>query len=119
MSGIRCRTCGRQIHGCAQTKFGGAWVHSHNNAERCAPPHRAFAQPPSFDALTSDRSYRKGNTYEAARRVIEEESGRQFDPQAVAAFLSIPPEEWVLIRAKVNKEITRQQILKEGLVRSK
>ena len=80
---------------------------------------RLFSIADTFDALTSDRSYRKGNTYEAARRVIEEESGRQFDPQAVAAFLSIPPEEWVLIRAKVNKEITRQQILKEGLVRSK
>lgn len=53
MSGIRCRTCGRQIHGCAQTKFGGAWVHSHNNAERCAPPHRAFAQPPSLEDLNA------------------------------------------------------------------
>ena len=47
----KCRTCGRSIHGCAQTKFGGAWVHTHNNAERCPAPHRAFAAPPSLEDL--------------------------------------------------------------------
>jgi len=53
VSGIRCRTCGRQIHGCAQTKFGGGWVHIHNNAERCPAPHRAFAEPPSLEDLNA------------------------------------------------------------------
>lgn len=47
----RCRTCGRLIAGCATTKFGGGWIHTHNNAERCPAPHRAFAQPPSLEDL--------------------------------------------------------------------
>lgn len=49
----RCRTCGRPIHGCATTKFGGGWVHTHNNAERCPAPHRAFAEPPSLEDLNA------------------------------------------------------------------
>ena len=53
MSGIRCRTCGRQIHGCAQTKFGGAWVHTHNNAERCPAPHRSLASPVTLEELNA------------------------------------------------------------------
>jgi len=66
---------------------------------------RLFAIADTFDALTSDRPYRKGCLYEDARRIIEEESGKQFDPQAVAAFVAIPPEEWTQIRTRVMKDI--------------
>jgi len=69
---------------------------------------RLFAIADTFDALTSDRPYRKGCSYEVARKLIEEESGRQFDPQAVAAFLAIPPEEWMQIRVRVTEEIKKR-----------
>lgn len=69
---------------------------------------RLFAIADTFDALTSDRPYRKGCSYEVARKLIEEESGKQFDPQAVAAFTAIPPEEWMQIRVRVMKEIERR-----------
>lgn len=42
-TGPRCRTCGKPIVGCAETKFGGGWVHVRSNAERCPAPHRSFA----------------------------------------------------------------------------
>jgi HD-GYP domain-containing protein (c-di-GMP phosphodiesterase class II) len=70
---------------------------------------RLFMIADTFDALTSDRPYRMGRPYEAARQIIEEESGKQFDPQAVAAFLAVPPEEWMQIRAKVMEEIAKRR----------
>ena len=65
--------------------------------------------------MTSDRPYRQGRSYEAARQVIEEEAGKQFDPKAVAAFVAIPPEEWTQIRAQVMEEIAnRRTVIKEA-----
>lgn len=69
---------------------------------------RLFAVADTFDALTSDRPYRQGSPYEVARKLIEEESGKQFDPQAVAAFTAVPPEEWTQIRARVMEEIEKR-----------
>jgi len=69
---------------------------------------RLFAIADTFDAITSDRPYRKGQSYEFARKLIEEESGKQFDPQAVAAFTTIPPAEWMQIRTRVMEEIERR-----------
>jgi putative nucleotidyltransferase with HDIG domain len=40
----------------------------------------------AFDAMTSDRPYRKGFSFEFAARSIVNESGRQFDPAVVDAF---------------------------------
>ena len=70
---------------------------------------RLFMIADTFDALTSDRPYRMGRPYEAARQIIEEESGKQFDPQAVAAFLAVPGEEWAQIRARVMAEIEKRR----------
>jgi putative two-component system response regulator len=39
-----------------------------------------------FDALTSARPYKPAYSVEVARRIIGEESGKQFDPVIVAAF---------------------------------
>jgi len=40
----------------------------------------------AFDAMTSDRPYRKGFSFEFAARTIVSEAGRQFDPAVVEAF---------------------------------
>ena len=50
---------------------------------------RIVAVADAFDAMTSDRPYRKGMPPEAAFDEVEKQSGRQFDPKAAAAFLSI------------------------------
>jgi ribonuclease P protein subunit RPR2 len=47
---------------------------------------RAFAVADALDAMTSDRPYRRALDWEAARAEILAQSGRQFDPQVVAAF---------------------------------
>jgi len=70
---------------------------------------RLFMIADTFDALISDRPYRKGVPYEEARAVIEQESDKQFDPRAVQAFLAVPPEEWAQIRARVMADISKRR----------
>jgi len=49
---------------------------------------RLFAVIDTLDAITSDRPYRKGLPFDAARAEIVRQSGRQFDPKAVDAFVA-------------------------------
>jgi HD-GYP domain-containing protein (c-di-GMP phosphodiesterase class II) len=48
---------------------------------------RILAVADAYEAMTSDRVYRRSIGAEAARRQLEECSGSQFDPEVVAAFL--------------------------------
>jgi putative nucleotidyltransferase with HDIG domain len=50
---------------------------------------RIFAIADTFDAMTSDRPYRKALSVEAAREEIARCSGSQFDPRCADAFLSM------------------------------
>ncbi|HMJ03405.1 MAG TPA: HD-GYP domain-containing protein [Conexibacter sp.] len=55
-------------------------------AERIPLSARVFAIADTFDALTSDRPYRRAASFREARRVITAASGTQFDPQIADAF---------------------------------
>jgi HD-GYP domain-containing protein (c-di-GMP phosphodiesterase class II) len=57
----------------------------------------------TLDAMTSDRPYRPAHTFEAARKEIEESSGRKFDPQIVRVFLEMPANTWEDFRKEVVK----------------
>jgi response regulator RpfG family c-di-GMP phosphodiesterase len=59
---------------------------------------RVFAIVDAYDAITSDRPYRKCRTYEVARQEIEKHAGTQFDPAIVTAWLRVPQAEWDAIR---------------------
>jgi diguanylate cyclase (GGDEF)-like protein len=72
-------------------------LHHHERWDGNGYPHRrAGAEIPfasrlifvadAFDALTSDRAYRKGVSVEAAMQELRRESGRQFDPLVVEAL---------------------------------
>ena len=50
---------------------------------------RIFAVADTLDAMTSDRPYRKGTTFENAVDEIDRCAGSQFDPEVVRAFLDI------------------------------
>jgi putative two-component system response regulator len=52
-------------------------------------PARITAIADVFDALTHARPYKEAWSLEEALETIEEESGRQFDPELVPAFLSL------------------------------
>lgn len=64
---------------------------------------RIFAVADTLDAMTSDRPYRKALSFATARDEIRQEAGRQFDPNAVRAFLGIPESVWSAIRTDVGR----------------
>jgi HD-GYP domain-containing protein (c-di-GMP phosphodiesterase class II) len=45
----------------------------------------------AFDAMTTDRPYRKGMAPEDALDELEDNAGAQFDPECVEAFLRLRP----------------------------
>ena len=55
---------------------------------------RIFSLADTLDAITSDRPYRRGRTYEAAVEEIGRAAGTQFDPAIVGVFLSVPVAAW-------------------------
>jgi putative nucleotidyltransferase with HDIG domain len=69
---------------------------------------RIFAVADAFDAMISDRVYRRGRSYEAAAEELDAWAGRQFDPQIVEAFHRVPREDWEeLRRLSVEKKQER------------
>ena len=62
-----------------------------NDIDICA---RIFSVADAFDAITSDRVYRRGKSYEAAAQELDDWAGRQFDPKVVEAFHRVPKEDW-------------------------
>jgi len=50
---------------------------------------RIFAVADVWDAITSDRPYRKGWSKEAALEYIREQSAKYFDPEVVERFLEL------------------------------
>ncbi|ACH39417.1 response receiver-modulated cyclic diguanylate phosphodiesterase [Citrifermentans bemidjiense Bem] len=55
---------------------------------------RIFALVDTLDAMTSDRPYRKALTFEAVLDEVTRCRSKQFDPELVDLFLSIPKDEW-------------------------
>jgi response regulator RpfG family c-di-GMP phosphodiesterase len=73
---------------------------------------RIFAVADTLDAMTSDRPYRAGLPFDAARSEIERESGHQFDPDVVRVFMQIPEAVWRKIRREATE---RPQLALAGL----
>lgn len=70
---------------------------------------RAFSVADTFDAITSDRVYRRGRPYQDALEEILKFSGTQFDPQVVEAFARVEPDEWEALRSKCPSETVKEQ----------
>src|SRR6266446_335216 len=66
---------------------------------------RIFSVADAFDAITSDRVYREGRSYEAAVAELDEWSNQQFDPKVVEAFHRVPKEDW--------EELRRRSVMRE------
>ena len=83
---------------------------------------RIFAVIDAFDAMISDRVYRKGRTYDDAVTELKDCAGTQFDPEIVEAFAGVPREDWDLLRERSvrdKQEVFSFQDIVEELVRSK
>jgi len=72
---------------------------------------RIFSVIDALDAITTDRPYRKAQSFTKALQEIKRCSGTQFDPEVVKAFLRIPISEWKRIKQgvlEVRGELSKQ-----------
>ncbi len=65
---------------------------------------RIFAIADTFDAITSNRPYRKANTIAAARKEILRCAGTQFDPSIVDVFEGTPDSLWQDLREGIMRD---------------
>ncbi|MEO5656844.1 MAG: HD domain-containing phosphohydrolase [Nitrospiria bacterium] len=70
---------------------------------------RIFVVADTFDAMTSERPYRKALPYEEVRTEITRCSGTQFDPRVVATFLDIPRTRWDELRYEVDAVLSARR----------
>jgi response regulator RpfG family c-di-GMP phosphodiesterase len=85
-----------------QERFDGTGYPQGLRGEEICVGARVFAVVDTYDAITSDRPYRKCRTYEVARREIEACAATQLDPDVVARWLRIPQAEWDAIREELE-----------------
>lgn len=64
---------------------------------------RVFSIVDAFDAMTSDRPYRKALSLETAFGEIKRCAGSQFDPDLAHLFLEFPEETWLQCRQEALK----------------
>ncbi|MGA7670570.1 MAG: HD-GYP domain-containing protein, partial [Nitrolancea sp.] len=69
---------------------------------------RIFAVVDTFDAMTSDRPYRRALSFEDAFAEIQRERGRQFDPRIVDTLLSLSVEELIECRDGISLGLSRE-----------
>ena len=81
------------------TPFQGHEDHSGPRGEQIPLGARIVTIADAYDAMVSDRPYRKGRDHEAAVAELRRCAGKQFDPRLVEQFADIPPS---LLRREVG-----------------
>ncbi|WKY46509.1 diguanylate cyclase [Eubacteriaceae bacterium ES3] len=56
----------------------------------------------SFDAMISERSYKKAYSVSSALKIIQEESGRQFDPELAYLFVKSIKDQTIIVKNAVE-----------------
>ena len=56
---------------------------------------RIMAVADVYDALVTERPYKKAFTHDQAKEIIEDGSGSHFDPKIVEAFIAVPDDIWI------------------------
>ena len=89
LSSIRYLQPALDIPYCHHEKWDGTGYPRGLQGEQIPVAARIFAVVDVWDAITSDRPYRKGWSNEAALEYIQEQSGKYFDPQVANFFLKL------------------------------
>jgi putative nucleotidyltransferase with HDIG domain len=90
-----------------QEKYDGSGYPRGLKGEQIPLGARIFSVADTLDAITSNRPYRAAQTAGAARDEIQKYSGRQFDPDVVKTFLSMPENIWDGLRKEIDAQIYR------------
>lgn len=92
-----------------QERFDGTGYPGSLSGEAIHIGARIFAVADTYDAMTSDRPYRRALTYEDARAEIIRFSNSQFDPSVVESFLQLPRGMLFDIRSTVDEIFRRKE----------
>ncbi|MBI3610297.1 MAG: HD domain-containing protein [Nitrospirae bacterium] len=68
--------------------YNGTGYPDHLEGDAIPLPSRIISVADAFDAITSDRCYRKGRSEDVAVALLKKDSGIQFDPDVIRAFVS-------------------------------
>lgn len=63
---------------------------------------RIFSVVDAFDAMTSDRPYRKAMSFKEAKKELSRVSGRQIEPKITHIFMNINDEELAILRQQAE-----------------
>lgn len=85
-----------------QERYDGTGYPRRLKGEQIVLGARIFAVADTLDAITSDRPYRRADSFEAARREILRCSGSQFDPEVVKVFEGLPDRLWEDLQAEIT-----------------
>jgi putative nucleotidyltransferase with HDIG domain len=92
---------------CHQEHYDGTGYPSSLRGSEIPIGARIFAVADALDAITSDRPYRRSQSFDVARQEILRCSGTQFDPAVVEVFLKIPNELWHELRSEITGQNKR------------
>ncbi|MDR1836047.1 MAG: response regulator [Treponema sp.] len=84
----------KKFAGCHHEKWNGTGYPRGLKEEEIPLEGRIMAIVDVYDALVSERPYKKPFTHEQAVQVIKEGSGTHFDPKIVDAFLTVAEDFW-------------------------
>ncbi len=90
-----------------QEKFDGTGYPRGLKGEEIPLGARIFSIADTLDVITSDRPYRPAQSLKAAREEIERWTGRQFDPEVVKVFSSMPDNIWEELKKEIDAQIYR------------
>ncbi|MBI1336919.1 MAG: HD domain-containing protein [Phycisphaera sp.] len=74
-------------------RYDGRGYPDHIAGENICDLARVAAIADTYDAMTSDRPYRKGLSYEIAMAEVRKHAGTQFDPDMAAVYAGLSPDE--------------------------
>jgi len=115
LSGIDFLNEGKRIVLEHHERFDGAGYPNRLKGEDIFLGARLFSIADTFDAMTSDRQYRKALPYEVAYEEVCKHSGSQFDPVLVEVFKAIPRESWCAAVAVGQSRDTGSELTPETI----
>jgi HD-GYP domain-containing protein (c-di-GMP phosphodiesterase class II) len=104
IDGIDFLSGARPVVGQHHEKFDGSGYPEGLTGEQIHVNARIFAVADAFDAIMSNRPYRKATSYESARAEILSHAGTHFDPVVVRSFVKFSEEEWIEVRRNAESQ---------------
>ena len=92
VAGIKSLGSAVEVIRCHHERWDGRGYPAGLTGDAIPPGARVFSVADAFDAMTSDRPYRKAIPFDQACQEIADGSGSQFDPAVVDAFTAIVPD---------------------------